>query len=77
VVEAEEGYRQSLRAAMDYGNTLQAGMEIQGMAMAIAGQGRLEQALRLSANPAGLTAVPIGREDLSTLVSWERFGHQR
>ena len=36
-----------------------------------------DQALRLSANPAGLTAVPIGREDLSTLVSWERFGHQR
>ena len=36
-----------------------------------------DQALRLSANPAGLTSVPIGREDLSTLVSWERFGHQR
>jgi nitroreductase len=32
------------------------------------------QALRLSANPAGLTTVPIGREDRSTLVSWERFG---
>ena len=29
------------------------------------------------ANPAGLTTVPIGREDLSTLVSWERFGRQR
>ena len=49
VVEAEERYRQSLRATMDYGNTLQAGMEIQGMAMAIAGQGRLERALRLNA----------------------------
>jgi nitroreductase len=36
-----------------------------------------EQALRLSANPAGLTSVPIGREDLSRLVSWERFGTSR
>jgi nitroreductase len=36
-----------------------------------------DQALRLSANPAGLAAVPIGREDLSKLVSWERFGNQR
>lgn len=36
-----------------------------------------EQALRLSANPAGLTSVPIGREDLSRLVSWERFGASR
>jgi nitroreductase len=34
------------------------------------------QALRLSADRAGLTTVPIGREKLSTLVSWERFGRQ-
>jgi nitroreductase len=31
-------------------------------------------ALRLSANPAGLAAVPIGRADLSDLVSWDRLG---
>jgi nitroreductase len=35
------------------------------------------RALRLSADRAGLTEVPIGREDLSKLVSWERFGRQR
>jgi nitroreductase len=36
-----------------------------------------ERALRLSADQAGLTDVPIGREELSKLVSWERFGRQR
>jgi nitroreductase len=36
-----------------------------------------ERALRLSADRAGLTEVPIGREDLSALVSWERFGQQQ
>jgi nitroreductase len=35
------------------------------------------RALRLSTDRAGLTSVPIGRADLSTLVSWERFGRQR
>ena len=33
-----------------------------------------ERALRLSADRAGLTGVPIGRQNLSDLVSWERFG---
>jgi nitroreductase len=36
-----------------------------------------EGALRLSADRGALTEVPIGRADLSTLVSWERFGHAR
>lgn len=36
-----------------------------------------ERALRLSADRAGLTEVPIGREDLSALVSWKRFGQQQ
>ncbi|MDQ6670728.1 MAG: nitroreductase family protein [Chloroflexota bacterium] len=36
-----------------------------------------ERALRLSADRAGLTTVPIGREELSGLVSWERFGRHR
>jgi predicted ATPase/class 3 adenylate cyclase len=48
VAEAEELYRQSLRATLAYGNKLQAGMEIQGMAMALAGQGNPEKALRLN-----------------------------
>jgi nitroreductase len=33
-----------------------------------------ERALRLSADRAGLTDVPIGRVELADLVSWERFG---
>jgi nitroreductase len=33
-----------------------------------------ERALRLSADRAGLTSVPIGRQELADLVSWERFG---
>jgi predicted ATPase/class 3 adenylate cyclase len=49
VLEAEELYRQSLRATLAYGNKLQAGMEIQGMAMAFAGQGKPGKALRLNA----------------------------
>jgi nitroreductase len=36
-----------------------------------------EQATRLSANRTGLSEVPIGRHDLSELVSWERFGQRR
>jgi predicted ATPase/class 3 adenylate cyclase len=48
-VEAQERYAESLRATLAYGNTLQAGMEVQGMAMALAGQGRLEKAFRLNA----------------------------
>jgi nitroreductase len=31
------------------------------------------QAVRLSANRAGLSAVPLGRVELSELVSWERW----
>jgi nitroreductase len=33
-----------------------------------------ERALLLSADRAGLTTVPIGRQELADLVSWERFG---
>jgi nitroreductase len=36
-----------------------------------------ERALRLSADRAGLTGVPIGRQELSDLVSWESFGRER
>jgi nitroreductase len=35
-----------------------------------------ERALRLSADRTGLTSIPIGRQYLSDLVSWERFGEQ-
>lgn len=33
-----------------------------------------ERALRLSADRTGLAEVPIGRQELADLVSWERFG---
>jgi nitroreductase len=36
-----------------------------------------ERALRLSADRGSLTGVPIGRVELSDLVSWERFGSSR
>jgi nitroreductase len=32
------------------------------------------RALRLSANRTGLSDVPLGRQDLANLVSWERYG---
>src|SRR5437899_1398335 len=35
-----------------------------------------ERALRLSADRAGLSDVPLGRTDLAHLVSWERFGQR-
>jgi len=49
VVEAEERYGRSLRAALDYGNIAEAGVELQGIAMGLAGQGRLWKAYRLNA----------------------------
>src|SRR5438477_443416 len=40
-------YSESLRAALDYGNQMEASTEMQGMAMGLAGSGREEEALRL------------------------------
>ena len=40
-------YGESLRAALDYGNQMEASTEMQGMAMGLAGSGREEEALRL------------------------------
>jgi len=44
---AVELYAQSLRAALDYGNEMEAATEMQGMAMGLAGSGREEEAFRL------------------------------
>jgi predicted ATPase/class 3 adenylate cyclase len=49
VVEAEQRYGKSLRAALNYGNIAEAGVELQGVAMGLAGQGRLEKAFTLNA----------------------------
>jgi len=40
-------YANSLRAALDYGNEMEAACEMQGIAMALAGSGREEEGLRL------------------------------
>ena len=40
-------YSESLRAALDYGNQMEASTEMQGTAMGLAGSGREEEALRL------------------------------
>jgi hypothetical protein len=40
-------YGESLRAALDYGNEMEAATEMEGMAMGLAGSGQDEKALRL------------------------------
>jgi predicted ATPase/class 3 adenylate cyclase len=47
-VEAEERYRQSLRAALPLGDVIETSFEVQGVAMAVAGDGDPETALRLA-----------------------------
>jgi non-specific serine/threonine protein kinase len=47
-VEAEKRYRQSLRAALPLGDVIETSFEVQGVAMAVAGNGDPERALRLA-----------------------------
>ena len=47
--EAEERYRQSLRDALDLGDIIETSAEVQGIAMARAGQGESARALELAA----------------------------
>ena len=47
--EAERRYRESLRAALPLGDVLETSFEVQGVAMAAAGNGDPERALRLAA----------------------------
>jgi tetratricopeptide (TPR) repeat protein len=42
-------YAQSLEAALAYGNVAEAALEMEGLAMALAAQGRLDEAVRLGA----------------------------
>jgi predicted ATPase/class 3 adenylate cyclase len=44
---AVQVYGESLRAALDYGNEMEAATEMQGMAMGLMGSGRAEEGLRL------------------------------
>ena len=61
---AEERYRESLRAALPLGDVIETSFEVQGVAMAAAGRGDLERALRLAASVEALweslgTSFPI------------------
>lgn len=47
-VEAEKRYRESLRAALPLGDVIETSFEVQGVAMALAGNGDAESALRLA-----------------------------
>ena len=49
-VEAEARYRESLRAALPLGDVIETSFEVQGVAMAAAGSGDPERALRLAAS---------------------------
>jgi len=48
--EAEGRYRESLRAALPLGDVIETSIEVQGVAMAAAGSGDPERALRLAAS---------------------------
>jgi len=48
--EAEERYRESLRAALELGDVIETSVEVQGVAMAKAGQGDWACALELAAS---------------------------
>ena len=49
-VEAEDRYRESLRAALELGDVFETSIEVQGVAMARAGQGDSTRALELAAS---------------------------
>jgi predicted ATPase len=46
--DAEESYRQSLRAALELGDVIETSIEVQGLAMATAGRGKSARALELA-----------------------------
>ncbi|MBA2440689.1 MAG: AAA family ATPase [Thermoleophilaceae bacterium] len=71
---AEGRYRQSLGAALDYGATLQAGMEVQGMAMALCGQGRVDDGLRL--NAAAQAWLHAGGLHSENVPFWSGYMHR-
>jgi predicted ATPase/class 3 adenylate cyclase len=74
VDEAANLYQQSLHAALGYGNTLQAGMEVQGASMAFAGQGRLEDAIQL--NAAAQEWLHAGGMPSEHVPFWARYMHR-
>lgn len=69
--EAADWYRQSLPAALAYGNVAEAAVEMEGLAMALAAQGRTELALRLDAAARAKMAV-VGYE-IDGVEFWSGF----
>jgi non-specific serine/threonine protein kinase len=67
---ARELYAESLRAALRYGDRLEAAYEIEGLAMALAGQGYDERALRLAA-AAAAELEALG--SMQTMRFWEEL----
>ena len=68
--EAEERYRESLRAALPLGDVIETSFEVEGVAMAAAGNGDPERALHLAG------AVEALRESLGVSISiafWDGF----
>ena len=73
VLSAEKKYAQSLNAAIVYGDRFEMIFEVQGVAMALAGQGRIRKALRLYG------AADAEREQLKAHISipfWEKLLEQ-
>jgi len=68
---AASWYRQSLAAALSYGNVAEAALELEGFAMARAAQGRPAAALRLDA--AAVACMESLGFDISTVEFWNRF----
>ena len=62
-VEAEQRYRQSLQSALPLGDVIETSFEVQGVAMAVAGNGKAERGLRLAASVEAL------RESLGISIS--------
>jgi len=68
-------YANSLRAALDYGNEMEAACEMQGIAMALAGSGHEEEGLRLY----GATCAQLERLQttmLDEIAFWVNFKEQ-
>jgi hypothetical protein len=70
-VDAAGWYVQSMSAALDYRNIAEAALELQGIGMALAVQGRHEEAVRL-AGAAAARMEQLGF-DISGAVFWNRL----
>ncbi len=70
-IEAVGWYQQSMEAALDYGNAAEAALELEALAMALAAQGRREEAVRLGA--AAATRMADLGFDISGVAWWSEL----